>query len=191
MLKINDIKKLLENSNLKYKELENGIVILKEEEYNHLFEIKQILTTFGVTNNDITVNEEGTIVNSKQYDAQKLKMLLSPFYELDKMEVIDSYHLLIKGLFIDDINEDNSGDADGSADDLGKVPTEPEAIVSVDDVANKINSEFPDVDIAIVDDNTLELPVTDEIIDFLKDNENEFENFDIIITDDKIIVKGQ
>jgi hypothetical protein len=191
MIKIDDIKKLLETSNLKFRETENGLVIFKEEEFNYLFEIRQILKTFGISNDDLTLTDEGTIVNAKQYDAQKLKMLLSPFYPLEKMEVIDPYHLKIKDLFIDTLNEDDSADANGSADDLGDVPTEPEGIVGIDDLAEVLDKEFPDVEIAIVDDNTLELPTIDEIVEFLKSIESQLENFDITINDDKIIVKGK
>jgi hypothetical protein len=193
MIKFEDIKKLLENSNLKFKEAENGLVIFKEDEYNHLFEIKQILRTFGITDNDLTLNDEGTVVNAKQYDSQKLKMLLSPFYPLEKLKVIDPYHLLIQDLFVDTLNEDDGGDvsADGSADDLGEVPTNPEALVTIDELADMIDKEFPDVEIVIVDDSTLELPPAEEVIEFLKSIENQLENFDIVITDDKITVKGK
>ena len=41
-----------------------------------------------------------------------------------------------------------------------------------------------------IDDNTLEIPTSDEIVEFLKSIEDKLENFDIEITDDKIIVKG-
>jgi intein-encoded DNA endonuclease-like protein len=190
MLKIDDLKKLLENSNLKFKETENGIVVFKEEEYNHLFEIKQILKTFGISDDDITLDTEGTIVNAKQYDAQKLKMLLSPFYPLDKMEVVDPYHLKINDLFIDNLNEGEDLDVNGSADDLGEVPEAPEGLVSIDDLANVLNKEFPDAEIVIISNNEMELPSIPEIIDYLKSIEDQLEKFDIEITDDKIIVKG-
>ena len=41
MIKLEDVKKILENSNIKYKEIENGIVILKEERYNYLLSLNQ------------------------------------------------------------------------------------------------------------------------------------------------------
>ena len=190
MIKLEDVKKILENSNIKYKEIENGIVILKEERYNYLFEIREILKTFGITNDDLTITEDGTLIKSKQFDSQKLKMVLSPFYPLDKMEVIDAYTLKMVDLIIDSLNED----ADGSADDLGEVPDatadDEDESLGIDELSQLLDNKFPETDIIIVDDNTLEIPTSDEIVEFLKSIEDKLENFDIEITDDKIIVKG-
>jgi len=192
MLKIEDVKKLLEKSNIKHKEIENGIVIFKEEEFNHLFQIKQILVTFGISDEDLEQSAEGTIISAKQYDAQKLKMLLSPFYDLEKMEVIDTYHLLVKDLIIDTLNEDEGEVADGSADDLGEVPTDGGASegFTIEDLASKIDATFPNSDVLIVDDKTIELPATDEMIDYIKSLEDDLKDFDVEITDDKITIKG-
>ena len=124
-----------------------------------IIKIREILKTFGITNDDLTITEDGTLIKSKQFDSQKLKMILSPFYPLDKMEVIDAYTLKMVDLIIDSLNED----ADGSADDLGDTPEEGEGIVGIDDLTQIIDSKFPDVEIVIVSDNKMELPTIDEI----------------------------
>jgi hypothetical protein len=191
MLKIEDIKKLLETSGLDYKEVDNGIIIFKESSFEFLDNMKEILKAFGVKNEDISIVDDGTIVKTKDFSAQKLKIVLSPYYPLEKMEVIDSYTLKIKDLMIDKITESEEVEPNGSADDLGDTPEEGEGIVGIDDLTQIIDSKFPDVEIVIVSDNKMELPTIDEIIDFLKSIEDQLENFDIEITDNKIIVKGK
>ena len=188
MIKIEDLKKLLENSKLKFKETETGLIIFKEDEYNHLFEIKQVLKVFGVKQSDIELTDDGTIVKSKEFDSQKLKMLLSPYFPLENMKVISAFELKLEGLFLD-INED----AEASADDLGEVPTDNSAVVSNDDNLNQFEdiedlAKYLDnklnINIAIVDDNTIEIETTDELVEFLNTIENLLENFDVEIYED-------
>jgi len=184
MINLNDIKKILEKSNLKYKETINGLIIFKESD-DVIPQIIDVLKTFGVKQDDIVISDEGTLINSKLYDARKLQILLSPYYPLDKLIVKDKYQLLIKDLFIDGLNEG----ADGSIDDLGDTPVD--SIVTIDDLAQLLDNEFPNIEIFIISDNEIELPYSDELVDFFKSIENDLENFEVDIYDDKIIVKGQ
>jgi hypothetical protein len=118
---------------------------------------------------------------------------------MEKMEVIDTYTLKILDLFIDHIdieaekteNSDSVDEADGSIDDLGETPTEKESIVTVEDLANLIDSNFPEIEVLITSDSTLEMPTIEKLVEFLKSIEPKLDNFDIEITDKKIFVKGK
>jgi len=178
MLKMNDIKKILENAGIKFKETDNSIIIFKEDTEED--KIAEILKSFGIDNTQIEIVDEGTIVKSKSNSSQRLKMILSPFYPLEKMEIIDANNLLLKDLYL------NIPTNEEGIDDLGDTGVSPLGVVELAEILDK---EFPNIEIVLVDDDEIELPVTDDLIEFLNNIEDKLSNLDVIITDDKIIIK--
>ena len=79
---------------------DNMLVITKEDISEKQTEIKDLLSTFGITADDTKQVNQGTEIYSKNLSANKLQLLLSPFIDMCDLEVKDSYTLIIRGLYI-------------------------------------------------------------------------------------------
>jgi len=196
-LNFNDIKKLVEaDSTLVLKEIPEGLIIKRADGAADVDveEIKVLLSKFGVKPEDLEVNDSGTIVRSKNYNSQKLKMLLAPFYKLGELVIIDEWALLLQDIFLVDVDNSFTEDADGSADDLGEVPTDGarnETIDDIESIAALIDKETNgSVEISIVADDTIEIPFSEDILEFIKNNENTiFASCDVEVTDEVITIR--
>ena len=196
-LNFNDIKKLIEtDSTLVLKDIPEGLIIKRADGAADVDveEIKVLLSKFGVKPTDLEVVENGTIVRSKNYNSQKLKMLLAPFYKLGELVVIDEWALLLQDIFLVDVDSSVTEDADGSADDLGSVPTDGASNDTLDDIesiAALLDKQTNGaVEISIVADNTVEVPFSEDILDFIKNNDNTiFANCDVEVTNEVITIR--
>jgi len=196
-LNFNDIKKLIEaDTSLILKEIPEGLIIKRADGAADVDveEIKVLLSKFGVKPTDLEVVENGTIVRSKNYNSQKLKMLLAPFYKLGELVVIDEWALLLQDIFLVDVDSSVTEDADGSADDLGSVPTDGASNDTLDDIesiAALLDKQTNGaVEISIVADNTVEVPFSEDILDFIKNNDNTiFANCDVEVTNEVITIR--
>jgi len=211
-MKINfsEIKKLVgADKSLIVKEIGEGLIIKRADGSiaPDIQEIITILRQFGVKDSSFEIIDEGTLVESSSYNAQKLKMILAPFYKLGDLKIYSTWKLLLEGIYIVEedlksvpgsIDEDDGSVGDGSADDLGQVPNAPVSIgdtgniepLLVDDIANAIDSAFDGkYDIEIVDNNNMSIsPVDDDIVDFIQQNPEMFANADVVISDDIITI---
>ena len=196
-LNFNDIKKLIEtDSTLVLKEIPEGLIIKRADGAADVDveEIKVLLSKFGVKPADLEVVENGTIVRSKNYNSQKLKMLLAPFYKLGELVVIDEWALLLQDIFLMDVDDVVTEDADGSADDLGTVPTDGasnDTLDNIESIAALLDKQANGaVEVRIVADDTVEVPFSEDILDFIKNNENTiFANCDVEVTDEVITIR--
>jgi len=196
-LNFNDIKKLIEtDSTLVLKEIPEGLIIKRADGAADVDveEIKVLLSKFGVKPADLEVVENGTIVRSKNYNSQKLKMLLAPFYKLGELVVIDEWALLLQDIFLMDVDDVVTEDADGSADDLGTVPTDGasnDTLDNIESIAALLDKQANGaVEVRIVADDTVEVPFSEDILDFIKNNENTiFANCDVEVTNEVITIR--
>jgi hypothetical protein len=206
-LNFEDIIKIVESDKtLIVKSIDEGLVIKRLQDDNTFDEVMLILSKFGVKSTDITVSEEGTLINSNHYNAQKLKMLLAPFHTLEEMEVKDAWNLLLKNVFFTEIKDpmtgeiqEDSADASASADSLGEVPTgtpstpssgDSESAVpqNISDLAKTLDGLLNNIEITIVSDTELELEMSDDIVSIIKNNEKMFDGFEVTILPDLITI---
>jgi len=206
-LNFEDIIKIVENdSTLIVKSIDEGLIIKRLQDDNTFDEIMLILSKFGVKSTDITVTEEGTLINSNHYNSQKLKMLLAPFHNLEEMEVKDAWNLLLRNVFFSEIKDPMTGEikedgaeASASADSLGEVPngtpstptsgnSESSVPQTIEDLAKTLDGILNNVNISIVSDTELELSSSDDIVNTIKDNEKLFDGFEVTILPDLITI---
>jgi len=205
-MKINfeDIKKLVESdSSLIIKQIGEGLVIKRADGSvtPDVEEIVTILRQFGVKDSSIEIVDEGTLVESGSYNAQKLKMILAPFYKLGELKVFSTWKLLLKGIYI--VEEDLKSvpeilkeENNGSADDLGTVPNgQPNnnknvTAVTIEQIATILDKNFGnECNIEILSDSELIVnPISDELIKFIENNVDLFGDAEIVIDDDNITI---
>jgi len=186
------IKKVIESDGtLKIAESsDNMLVIVKEDISSKTEEIKELLVTFGVVAEDVTVSENGTIVDIKSVSSTKLQLLLSPFLDIENLIVQNANTLLIRGLFIQmdiiesKVQEDSIDDVPAS-EGVVAVQSQSDVMTNVEDCAKLIDTNTT-AEITIVSDTEFSVTTTDEIVKFLTDNEAKFANFDVTISSDVI-----
>lgn len=189
MINFEQIKKLVAtDASLKITESADGaLIIMKEDVVNNQDDIVNILSTFGVSAEDIMVTSEGTEIHVSKMTANKFQLLLSPFADMSTLIVKDPYTLLISGLFLQldesDVQE-NSIDDVPSAEGVAGVQ-KGDDILTVEELATFLDENIS-CDINIISDAIVETNIDEKLINFLGENEANLEAFSITLTNDKI-----
>jgi hypothetical protein len=185
MINFEYIKSIIEaEGSLSFTESNGMLIIVEEDVSKAQTDVSNILAKFGIRNKDFIVTPEGTKVISKDLTATKLALLLAPFIDKERLELVGTYEILVKGLALNitekDIEEETIDDIEG-----GEAVVAVQEFLDVESLAKAIDEEF-NCDVNLISNSLVETESKSDIIEYLITNEDKFKNFDIEITSDTI-----